>query len=775
MAGALKVVVKSPFSMFSGYGQDGYGLVRALKDWGCDVYVQPTWLDVPVPKDLLHLFTKPLVAPFDLTINHWDPGNLLIQEPARRATGLAVAWCVDAATEILTRRGWLHQDEVREGDAALGIDPATGQSEWQDIREIYRSGAACHKMIRMAIAGHESLSTPDHRWLIRDSEGALRWSTTEALRAGDQIPCSAPCADLPAGPKYADAFVELVAWTYTEGWLERGLSVRIGQNERVNPEKTARIRGALRALLGDQISWVKPCACCGGPPNDGRGNDRLRGRGLCGACHERHRQAGSLGKYPAYSGWTESPRKPDGMVIFNISRAVSREILAACPEKVPSWSFLLSLTRAQLELFIEVSLLADGHDQTFSQAIGPRLDAFVLASVLAGKRPSRPRPASSHKHLATVGLLKASGARVSRAEQLTHERYEGVIWCPSVRHGNWLARRDGHIFYTGNTMWEFSPAPGPAAVKRWNRQTGQREEVTLEPKPGALYPICKNRSSFTKRMKWYDLLLAYDPVTMSALEPLLPKHVARGILLGGYDSQNWRPVQRDWHGDQFGFAMHGALNNRKQPFQVLQAHLELRDEHPDYREQARLSFHTTIPPLFPELEGILNAEGDKRVRIYYDTWDDATLKQFYAANHCLVYPSQGEGKNVPALEFMSTGGVVAHTRRGGPELWLNDDIGYEIPYVLRPVLDRFPDGAHSARVELAELKRVMLHVFRNRGEARQKGELASRLIPQQLDWQVVAGDMFRRIRDLCGRQGEILWNMAQECRQSGEDGWGQAR
>jgi glycosyltransferase involved in cell wall biosynthesis len=710
------------------------------------------------------------VAPFDLTINHWDPGNLDIQEPARKATSLAVAWCVDEQTEILTQRGWLRWDEVAEGDQALGIDPAVGVSEWQEIREVYRSGRACHEMVRLIGSGHESLTTPNHRWLILDAEGRWRWSTTEVLQKDDRIPCSAPCADQPPTPKFSDAFVELVAWTYTEGWLERGSSVRIGQNERVNPDKTARIRGALRSMLGEPVSWIKPCACCGGPPSDGRGHKRLRGRGLCGACHERHRVAGSLSQWPSYSGWTESPRKPDGMVIFNVSRPVSAELLAACPGKVPSLDFLRSLTLAQLELFIAVSLLADGTAEgVFAQTRGPRLDAFVQACVLAGKRPSRPRR-TSHDHLATLALLRTPHARL--AGESSREMYEGVIWCPSVRHGNWLARRDGHVFYTGNTMWEFSPATEPAEVMRYPRGAkpgDPKVPVKVQPKVGGLYPICKNRSTFTRRMKWYDLVLGYDPVSLAAIEPLLPDHVKRGILLGGYDSQNWRPVERDWHGDQFGFAMHGALNNRKQPYLVLQAHLELRDEHPDYAEQARLSFHTTIPPLFPELNEILNKAGDQRVRIFYDTWDDATLKQFYAANHCLVYPSQGEGKNVPCLEFMSTGGTVIHTKRGGPQMWLNEDVGYEVPFVLRPVVPKYPDGCHSARVDLAELKRVMLHVFRNRGEARQKGELASRLIPQQLDWEVVVSDLFRRIRDLCGHQGEIIYNAAMADRQRAQE------
>lgn len=88
----LKVLVKSPFSGYSGYGNDGFGLLRALHNWGCDVYPQPTWVDVPIPKDLLPLFGKTLQAPFDLLINHWDPQHLFITREARQCARVAVGW-----------------------------------------------------------------------------------------------------------------------------------------------------------------------------------------------------------------------------------------------------------------------------------------------------------------------------------------------------------------------------------------------------------------------------------------------------------------------------------------------------------------------------------------------------------------------------------------------------------------------------------------------------------------------------------------------------------
>src|SRR5882724_3081623 len=90
----LRVLLKSPlpFSMFSGYGTDGFGLLRALHEWGCEVYPQPTWVDVPIPRDLLPLFGRELRPPFDLLINHWDPAHLGITRGARQCSRVAVAW-----------------------------------------------------------------------------------------------------------------------------------------------------------------------------------------------------------------------------------------------------------------------------------------------------------------------------------------------------------------------------------------------------------------------------------------------------------------------------------------------------------------------------------------------------------------------------------------------------------------------------------------------------------------------------------------------------------
>lgn len=306
------------------------------------------------------------------------------------------------------------------------------------------------------------------------------------------------------------------------------------------------------------------------------------------------------------------------------------------------------------------------------------------------------------------------------------------------------------------TMWEFAPAPGPVEMKKKDGTV-----YTASPKSG-LIPHCGRRSSLPKRLQMFDLVLGYDQVSLDSLAPYIPKSVASGILQGGYESGNWPRLKRDWSDDaDFMFGMHGALNNRKCPWTVVQAFNELKIEKGDAFAGAKLGLHTTVPGVFPELENVFK---DKRLKVFMETWDDETLKDFYQACHVLVYPSRGEGKNLPALEFQTTGAPVIATNFGGHTNWLSGDYAYPLDYTLMPTFPQRPDAAHDARVSVAAVKEAMWHVFTHRAEAREKGEIAARVIPSMCDWSYVVNDLWRRIRDLVEFNGELIYNMAQDCR-----------
>lgn len=260
-------------------------------------------------------------------------------------------------------------------------------------------------------------------------------------------------------------------------------------------------------------------------------------------------------------------------------------------------------------------------------------------------------------------------------------------------------------------------------------------------------------SKFKKSLKHFDVLLGYDDVSLSAMKERAPVKVKTGVLQGGFWPDYWNEVDRNWHNPEqgFWFIMVGALHIRKDPFAALQAFNELQNEYPDEMADVHLALKTNIPGLHPAIE-----QACKNVKIYYETWDDETLRAFYHSTHCLLSPSRGEGKNMPALEMQSTGGVVIATDWGGHKGWLDPQYAYPINYELReldPV--RYP-GNLQARVYIDHLKSQMLHVVRNRDEAERKGSLAAQAVRWSHSWDNVMESFFQVVSDLQPNPGQAL-------------------
>lgn len=259
----------------------------------------------------------------------------------------------------------------------------------------------------------------------------------------------------------------------------------------------------------------------------------------------------------------------------------------------------------------------------------------------------------------------------------------------------------------------------------------------------------KNRRTCRTRFKDFNAMFAYDEVSKGALQPYMPKGSPVIALQGGFSAEFWTPQERDWHSDRFSFCMNGALHARKDPFTAIEAFRQLKLEFPEEFEPAELHLHTTVPGLHPKMEDWI-----PKLRIHYKMWPTETLRAFYGSQHVLLAPSHGEGKNLPALEMLSTGGTVIATNWGGHRVWLHPDIAYPLDYVLREEPDA--PGCFSARADVDHLKTLMLHVFRNRDEAHQKGDLASRLIPQMYSWDSVADKLMLGLREVPG--GESLFS-----------------
>jgi glycosyltransferase involved in cell wall biosynthesis len=313
------------------------------------------------------------------------------------------------------------------------------------------------------------------------------------------------------------------------------------------------------------------------------------------------------------------------------------------------------------------------------------------------------------------------------------------------------------------TMWEFSGGPGKSGEGPVSGLVPHCEmlEDEEEDKNG------KKTLGLKSRLQWFDMVLGYDQVSIDALQPYVPEQVKLGILQGGYDHRQWHRAERDWFGDRFQFIMHGALNARKQPWLAIEAFQALKFEKPEEFAGARLALHTSAPgTLFPELNVPFEEHG---IRVFVDSLDKPALDQFYAAGHCLLAPSRGEGKNLPALEFMTTGGVVAATDYGGHKQWLSGDWAYPLYYTLMPTFADKPWAAHDARVPLEHLKETMWHIYTHRAEAKKKAELAQQMIPKICDWPVVLEGLFTRIKDEVTGPGPAIYDQAMACRRTEEE------
>ena len=340
---------------------------------------------------------------------------------------------MDEQTEILTADGWKTLDTLKAGDATLTLDHQTGQTVWQPVSEVCIFPAQPREMILMEGREHSSLTTPNHRWPVerknsRAGRYERRWATTETLSAGDRIPLAgAPYpADIPTEPKLANALVELVAWFYTEGCMAKRdgrvrRSLSLSQSCVKNPENVDRIRAALGALFGPPVA------------------DRTLSHSV--------------------PRWNENT-EPRGMVIFKLNNAAGDVLTEYAPGKVPSTTFLRSLTVAQLELFIAVSMLADnGGVRRFAQKDRARAEQFALACILAGYPVSiRPRPVPKYGYdMWVVQMLRKKhvypqeSKRETNRFQVRRVGYNGRVWCPRTPNQTWLARRNGAVYFTGNT------------------------------------------------------------------------------------------------------------------------------------------------------------------------------------------------------------------------------------------------------------------------------------------------------------------------------------
>jgi hypothetical protein len=354
--------------------------------------------------------------------------------------------CLDAETEALTQRGWVKGFDLHPGDKLLTKNADTGALEWQTATRVLKYPNYRGPLVEFKTKNFSAVTTPEHRWLVNTKAGEIACKTSSEIgKNGDYRIHRTGVYGGPETSAYTDDFVELVGWVLTDGSLTaKNKRLVLHQSQKANPSKVRKIdallkrsglHGSRRVYKHQMVRWV-----------------------------------------------------------FNAGTPVVHLLLDLFPERILTQAFLDQLTRPQLGLLWTTMMLGDGtckgapylpasakrHQQSFTCRSKKAADAFQYLCVLVGfsshvswRDMSKYKPKVSaniansprSKGVWQVAVLKRDTVQVtnlsrkyggSKTRTTQRREYTGEtgVWCPVVANTFFVARRNGSVFITGNTLFQ---------------------------------------------------------------------------------------------------------------------------------------------------------------------------------------------------------------------------------------------------------------------------------------------------------------------------------
>ena len=716
----MKVIVETPLSTFTGYGNDGIGLIQALQRWGADVYVNPKNVDPPLLPEIAVLLTRQLEKPFDLAIHHIDPMQMEMDPTKVLASKINVGWSMWEYSTVDNMKGKSDFGKrTRFYDALIGYDSVTV--------EAFRPRMMKHRTV-------EPVKMPDGREtgrIVKTNEDvkllALQggfwpetWEKVERDWFGDRFGfCMVGQLHERKEPFLAiEAFGELKQDGGFDG-AELHLKASPVSAPVLTPTGWRRMGDV---SVGDLL--VDPL---------GGGSQKIEG------------------VYPQGEQDIYCVRLSDGSEAECTLDHLWQVKNDAGPWRVMSLAELLeSGLRRKAHIRWEVPAVAPVEYEPVELPWDPYLLGLLLGD---GALTQDIRFGSADPELlAECKARLPEGASWSDYGERTSCRWIGL-------RGMLPVARELGIF--GKRSVEKSIPQLYLRGSVVERQALLRGLMDTDGTPGSK----ANAASFS---------------TSSPQLALDVQELVRS-LGGNAPSHRYRSAsgRQTFQVKVIGLECPFQLARKVEKWQaVVRCHqLRRRIVSVDFvrREEAQcirvsgveglyvtgdfvVTHNTQVPGLLAAMESVY-----PKLRVYYEHWPVAKLKQFYASQHVLLAPSRGEGKNMPALEMMSTGGTVIATNWGGHTQWIDDSIAYPIDYTLAPISGKYPN-CMNARASKEHLKQLMWEAYTNRAGAKMRGDRAAKHIPQMCSWDAVVERLFLQLKHELGDKGQVLWEKAVACR-----------
>jgi glycosyltransferase involved in cell wall biosynthesis len=167
-----------------------------------------------------------------------------------------------------------------------------------------------------------------------------------------------------------------------------------------------------------------------------------------------------------------------------------------------------------------------------------------------------------------------------------------------------------------------------------------------------------------KNFKEYNRLIVPCPMNVDVFGDVFDKDK---IIVNplGVETSFYHPADRDFFNEPLKVCMNGALTYRKGIDTLMDVMLDERIKKTNIQFHLKNSQRTIHPE-------ICNA--NPNIYLYNGVWDKEQIREFYHNSHVMVCPNRGEGYNQPAVEFISTGGVVVTHNWGAHSIWADRTI-----------------------------------------------------------------------------------------------------
>jgi len=181
----------------------------------------------------------------------------------------------------------------------------------------------------------------------------------------------------------------------------------------------------------------------------------------------------------------------------------------------------------------------------------------------------------------------------------------------------------------------------------------------------------------TELFPQYDLIVVPNKANAELFKKYVePSKVA--VVPLGIDVGKFKYRKRALTGP-IKFCMMGYMSKRKGIDIAIDAFKEVSSKYDCY-----LDIHNTGIRLPEEWYNI------PKCSIVTAPFNPKELLQWYYEHDVMLAVSRGEGYNLPAVEFLSTGGSVVGANFMGQEMWLGSDYAYPINYEIVPVTCKAP-------------------------------------------------------------------------------------